>query len=395
MQAVILAAGEGIRLRPLTENRPKVLLPIVNKPLIDYQLELLKKLKIDDIAIVVGYKKEKIIEHLKNKGVKFFVQEKQLGTAHALAQVKNFVKDKFLLIYGDLFFTDSLKKLISYNKPTLSVVKVKDVSRFGKVEIKNGKVVSIKEKVAEGEGMINAGIYILFPEIFDAIEKTELSERKEYELTDSLMKLKEVYAYPLEGYWSDIGYPWEYLDVNFFMLSKIKFFVGKNTKIWKNATLKKPVIIGDNCEIKNCVIENSVIGDNCKIGEFSIVKRSIVMNGSKVPHLNYVADSIIGENCNLGAGTITANLKFTGGNVKVNIKGKRIGSGRRKLGVIMGDDVKTGVNVSFYPGVKVGSNCWIDAEVLVREDVQGNSYVKLEQKIKLKKLKFSLQKNKL
>jgi bifunctional UDP-N-acetylglucosamine pyrophosphorylase/glucosamine-1-phosphate N-acetyltransferase len=111
------------------------------------------------------------------------------------------------------------------------------------------------------------------------------------------------------------------------------------------------------------------------------------MNNSNAPHLNYVADSIIGENCNLGAGTITANLKFTETNVKLNVKGKKIDSGKRKLGVIMGDNVKTGVNVSFYPGVKVGSNCWIDAEVLVKEDIEGNSYVKLEQKIKLEKLK--------
>lgn len=385
MQAVILAAGEGIRLRPLTENRPKVMLPIANRPLIDYHIELLRKLKIDEIAIVVGYKKEKIIEHLKD--VKFFVQKEQLGTAHALAQLKNFVKNKFLLIYGDLFFTDNLKNFIKNNKPTMAITKVKDVSRFGKVEFENGKVVKISEKSAKGEGFINAGIYILFPEIFDAIEKTSLSKRKEYELTDSLMKLKEVYVYPLVGYWTDIGYPWEYLDANLFMLNKIKFSVGKNTEIWKNATLRKPVIIGDNCKIKNCVIENSIIGNNCTIGEFSIVKRSIIMNGTNVPHLNYVADSIIGENCNLGAGTITANLKFTGGNVRVNIKDKRIDSGKRKFGAIVGDNVKTGINVSIYPGVKIGSNCWIDAEALVREDIQSNRYVKLKQKLEvIKKL---------
>ncbi|RLI76186.1 hypothetical protein DRP05_13325, partial [Archaeoglobales archaeon] len=116
--------------------------------------------------------------------------------------------------------------------------------------------------------------------------------------------------------------------------------------------------------------------DGCVIGEFSIVKRSIVMNKSKVPHLNYVADSVIAEGCNLGAGTKIANLRFDDANVKVTIKGKRIDSGRRKLGAFIGYNVKTGINVSIYPGVKIGSDSWIEAEVSVKKDVEKGSFVR-------------------
>jgi bifunctional UDP-N-acetylglucosamine pyrophosphorylase/glucosamine-1-phosphate N-acetyltransferase len=105
------------------------------------------------------------------------------------------------------------------------------------------------------------------------------------------------------------------------------------------------------------------------VGEFSIVKRSVIMDHTNVPHLNYVADSLIGSNCNLGAGTVTANLRFDERSVKVRIKGKKVDSGRRKLGVIMGDNCKTGINVSLMPGVKVGPNSVVGPGVVLYEDL--------------------------
>jgi bifunctional UDP-N-acetylglucosamine pyrophosphorylase/glucosamine-1-phosphate N-acetyltransferase len=219
---------------------------------------------------------------------------------------------------------------------------------------------------------VNAGIYHFDVNLPDFIEKTEKSERGEFELTDSIMMLnsvKNVKVIPLDGYWNDIGYPWDYLDVNMYMLNRIGFSVGENTEIWSNATIRKPAVIGDDCEIKNCVVEKSVVGDDCVVGEFSVVKRSVIMNESNVPHLNYVADSVVAEGCNLGAGAKIANLRFDNENVKVTIKGKRIDSGRRKLGAFIGYNVKIGINVSIYPGVKIGSDTWIDPDTSVKRDV--------------------------
>jgi len=375
MKALILAAGKGERLQPLTDYKPKAMLPVCNKPLIDYQIEMLRKHGIDEVAVVIGHLEKALKEHL---NVKFYRDASISGTASAVYAAKDFIDDEFILLYGDVFFDGSINELTK-TPNSMAVVQVGDVSRYGEVIFRDGKLVNIKEKSGSGSGFVNAGIYHFDPSILDFIEKTEESNRGEFELTDSIMMLnrsEKVRVVPVNGYWNDIGYPWDYIDANMYMLNKIGFSAGENTEIWSNATIRKPVVIGSDCKIKNCVIERSVVGDGCVIGEFSIVKRSIVMNKSKVPHLNYVADSVIAEGCNLGAGTKIANLRFDDANVKVTIKGKRIDSGRRKLGAFIGYNVKTGINVSIYPGVKIGSDSWIEAEVLVKKDVEKGSFVR-------------------
>lgn len=368
MKAVILAAGKGERLKPLTDYKPKALLPICNKPLLEYQVEMLKVYGIEEIAVVVGYLEHEIKKRFSN--LKFFRDEKIKGTASALYSARNFIDDEFILLYGDLFYDGSIEEILK-TKNSMGITLVNDVSRFGEVVFKEGKLLEIKEKSGIGKGFVNAGIYHFDPSILEFVEKTKESPRGEFELTDSIKmmsSIKEVKVVPLNGYWNDIGYPWDFLDVNIYVLEKIGFAVGDGTKIWNNATIRKPAVIGKNCEIKNCVIEKSVVGDNCVVGEFSVLKRSVLMSNSNVPHLNYVADSVIAEKCNLGAGTKIANLRFDEANVKVTVKGKRIDSGRKKLGAFIGYNVKTAINVSIYPGVKIGSDSWIACDV--KRDVE-------------------------
>jgi UDP-N-acetylglucosamine diphosphorylase/glucosamine-1-phosphate N-acetyltransferase len=368
MKGIILAAGKGERLQPLTDCKPKALLPVCNKPLIEYQIELLRAHGIDDIAVVVGHLKEQI----KLKDVKFYEDRLIKGTATALHAAKDFIDEEFIVMYGDLFcditnFSDIVDK-----ENALAVVKVNDVSRYGKVVSEDGRLEGIREKSGSGEGFINAGIYHLSPSVLDFVERTNESARGEYELTDSLQMLnakEKVNVVPLNGYWNDIGYPWDYIDANMHMLARRGLAVGENTEIWNAAVIRKPAVIGADCTIKNCVVDHSVIGNNCVVGEFAIVKRSVVMSHSNVPHLNYVPDSVIAEGCNLGAGTKIANLRFDDAHVKMSIKGKRIDSGRRKLGTIIGYNTKTGINVSIYPGVKIRSGKWIEAETLVKRDL--------------------------
>ena len=377
MKAVILAAGKGERLEPLTDYLPKALLPIGNKPIIEHQIEVLRRLGADEIAVVVGYLKEKIVEKL-GSDVKYFEDRLIKGTATALLAAKNFIDDNFILLYGDVFFDANLSKIIG-SAPSMAIYKVKDVSRYGSVEFSEGKLRRISEKTSSGEGYVNAGIYYLPPEIVDIAEDIQESPREEYELTDAIMKLNErkpVRVVPIEGYWNDIGYPWDYLDANMYYLEKVKCIIIETAEIWPQAIIRKPVIIGDNTTVKNAMIERSVIGNNCTIGEFSAVKRSVIMNNSNAPHFNYVADSIIGENVNLGAGTKIANLRFDEKPVKVTIKGERVSSGRRKLGAIIGHNVKTGINVSIYPGVKIGSDSWIESEILVKRDVKRKTFLR-------------------
>ncbi|MHC1602529.1 MAG: bifunctional sugar-1-phosphate nucleotidylyltransferase/acetyltransferase [Methermicoccaceae archaeon] len=368
MKAVILAAGRGERLQPLTDNRPKPLLPVCNKPLIDYQLLALKRYGVDEIAVVVGHHEQLLRAHL--KGYKCF-KDTCTGTASALYAARDFLDEDFLLLYGDVFYDGSLEGVAS-TEDSMAVCEVGDVSPFGAVRSEKGRLTDIVEKGKSGSGFINAGIYHLSPEILDYIVKTEKSERGEFELTDSLMaynREKDVSVVPLRGYWNDVGHPWDYLDVNMHVLSRIGLSIGEDSHVWKSATLRKPVLIGDGCTVKNSVVESSVLGDGCTVGEFSIVKRSVIMDNSNAPHLNYVADSVIGQGCNLGAGTKIANLRFDDANVKMKVKDGVVDTGRRKLGAVLGDGVKTGINVCIYPGVKVRSGAHLPTPSAIMRDV--------------------------
>ena len=133
--------------------------------------------------------------------------------------------------------------------------------------------------------------------------------------------------------------------------------VGRGSIVRSGAYIVGPVLIGEDCDIgPNCYIRPATcLGDNVRIGNAVEVKNSAIMSGSKIGHLSYVGDSVIGERCNFGAGTVCSNLRHDKGNIKSFIKGERVDSGRRKLGVIMGDDVMTGINTSIYPGTVIES----------------------------------------
>ena len=134
--------------------------------------------------------------------------------------------------------------------------------------------------------------------------------------------------------------------------------------------------VGPNCHIRPC----TSIGKNARVGNACEIKNSIIMDWTHVGHLSYVGDSILCEHCNLGAGTITANLRLDDGTVKMMVKDKLIDSGRRKLGAILGDNVKTGINSILMPGVKVGNDCWVGPNFMVERDLPPHTMALLRQK---------------
>jgi NDP-sugar pyrophosphorylase family protein len=137
--------------------------------------------------------------------------------------------------------------------------------------------------------------------------------------------------------------------------------LGKGSRILNGAYVIGPLIVGEDTDIgPNCYIRPSTyVGSGCKIGNAVEVKNSIIMDGSKVPHHNYVGDSVIARNCNLGSGTKIANLRLDNRSIRVSLKGETIDTGLRKLGVIMADGVKTGINASIDPGTLIGEGCFI------------------------------------
>jgi len=407
MKAFILAAGEGTRMRPLTANIPKPLLPVANKPFLIHTLDALSAAGVKEATILVGWKGHRIRDFLAHQpdlgvAVDFEEQEKRLGTAHAIGLARNHFDGSFLSINGDVVVSGkSIAGLLEFHKrvggTVMAIAKVGDPSRFGVVEMKDDKVVGLEEKPSKPKSnLINAGIYVFNPDIFDLIAKTPASVRGEYEITDALQMLIEkgaVFGHRLEEEWIDVGSSWDLLKANEILLMGLKTKVegevdehatligsvqlGPGTKILRGAYIQGPVIIGKDCEIgPNCRIRPSTyIGDKCKIGNGSEVKNSIFMEGSRAPHINYVGDSILGERVNLGAGTKIANLRLDGRPVSVTLKGKTVDTGLRKLGAIIGDDVRIGINASIDAGTIVGEETFIGMGAVVRGTIAPRSRI--------------------
>lgn len=389
MKAVILAAGQGTRMGPLTVNRPKVMLPVANRPILEHIICSARDAGIYEFVLVVGYHSEVIKDYFGdgskfNVNIIYALQEKPRGTADAVGTAEKYVGERFMVLNGDILVSpEQLRHLmVQKSEIVLTAREVENPSQFGVLEVREDKVLRIIEKPKKPtSNLANAGLYVFPLSIFDAIRITPLSIRNEYEITHSLQTLiesgKSASYIPLSGKWLDIGHPWDLLEANEHFLSglnaeikgeteplstlKGSVSVGEGTIIRNGAYIVGPVRIGKNCDIgPNCYIRASCsIGDNVRIGNAVEVKNSIIMKGTHIGHLSYVGDSIIGERCNFGAGTKVANLRHDGRTIRVRIKGETLDSGRRKFGTIMGDDVHTGINSMINIGAVIDNGAMI------------------------------------
>lgn len=410
MKALILAAGEGKRLEPITHTRPKPLIPILNKPLIDYTLDSLVELGIKDIVVVVGYLKEKLMNYLKsrwsNLNLTFVDQEVALGTGHAIKVAEKHLGNEFIVIYGDLLLSkEFIKRVINSKEQAIGGVPVHNPKEYGVLICEGSVLRRIIEKPHTdiGSNIVNAGVYKFSYDVFHYLDKISKSPRGEYELTDAInlmvsdgIKVKVIKAN--KGEWFEVGKPWDLLNITEELLRSTLSTTVINGEVEEFVKIKGPVIIEEGAKVrsgtyiigpaiigKNVIIgPNSyirpytVIGEGARIGHAVEVKSSILMEHATAMHLAYIGDSIICEHVNLGAGTITANLRFDEKEVKMNIKGVRMSSGRKKLGAIIGAYVRTGINVSLMPGVKVGAYSWIAPGAVVDKDVPPYTFVKFK-----------------
>ena len=416
MKTVILAAGEGKRMRPLTYERPKVMLPVAGKPLVEHLLGEVKEAGIDEFIFVVGYHDETIRNYF-GKGerwgvdIQYVTQKTQLGTADALRKTEALVEDtdEFLMLNGDTIVSaEDVGKVIADDvNIALGVIKVKNPEDYGVIETEGEKITKIHEKMKEPpSNLINAGVYLLNESsIFEALSKTAKSKRGEFELTDSLQLLieegKRIIWKPIE-HWVDVSHPWDLLAANELLMCKTPFVlrrsvfdktfkesliiqeqnvnikgevsIGDNTVIKSGSYIEGPVVIGENSKIgPNCYIRaNTSIGDNCHVGSAVEIKNSIIMDGTNIPHLSYVGDSVIGCRCNLGAGTKIANLRFDDAPVKTKFG---LDTGRRKFGAIISDGVKTGINASIDAGTVIGNNTLIGPGAFATGYIEKNSRI--------------------
>jgi UDP-N-acetylglucosamine diphosphorylase/glucosamine-1-phosphate N-acetyltransferase len=388
-QAVILAAGEGQRLRPFTVTRPKAMISIADKPILQFIIESLAQVGVRNIVLVVGYREEQVFDYFgsgEKLGVNltYVAQAQQLGTAHALKQAKDKVKDEFLVLPGDNLIEASTIADFCETKPAAVLVKrVNEPLRYGVVNVQRGKVTGIVEKPKEaGSNLVNTGIYAFTKEVFDYIENV-------LDIPDVLNSmLKDDYsikAVETSGTWLDVVYPWDVISLNNAILQNIevelggtiedgvvikgKVMVGEGTVVRAGSCIYGPAVIGRGCDIgpHTCVMPSTSIGDNVVLASFTQIKNSVIGNDVNIGPGCFISDSVIDKGC-----VIKGRFTALGGPSEVRINGE---SPSLNIGVIMGEDCKIESSVTAQPGVVVGNHCRVQHMKLISSNLPDHSLV--------------------
>jgi glucose-1-phosphate thymidylyltransferase len=381
-KAVILAAGEGKRLRPFTVSEPKVMVPVANRPIIEYIIEALAQNNIRDIIVVVGYRRERIMSHLEDGtafgvNIEYVIQKKQVGTAHALLQARSSVDSEFIVLPGDnIIDASGIAELIKLGAPSVLLADQTAPTKFGVARTRGRKVITLMDKITRAEReaqpggiQISTGIFMLTPEVFDLVE-THLSEGTN-DLTPVVQAMVDggtALRYAKTSVWSEAVYPWDLLTTNAVALDTIKLkvagtvennvelrgavAVGEGTTLRSGTYIMGNVIIGRGCEIgpNVCIYPSTSVGDNVTIGPFSKIKHSLIMNDVQLGASSSISNAVIGEGVYLGAHFIAESADAL---VHIEDAVHEV----RDIGAIIGEDCTFGSDVVIAPGVIVGANC--------------------------------------
>lgn len=420
MQAVILAAGSSSRFWPLAEEKHKSLFWIMGKPLIQWTVESLRDAGIKDIIIIQSPKKD--IENELGNGsgfgvkIKYEIQEKAEGSGEAIMLVENCINENFFVLNADNFKAKELANLLlKKQKETKSDMvligkKTNTPWIFGILNVKKDKIISIIEKPPKGtepSDLMVVGMYYL-PKDFFSYHKRVKSHMYSFEDALNLYaKEKEAKVVMTDMDIPAIKYPWDIFKFLKIMLTekikkseiskkadispkatiKGKVIIKEGVKIYENAVISGPCYIGKNTIVGNNSIirDHTNLEDNVLIGANAEVARSNLQSGATM-HSGFVGDSAIDKESKLGAGVITANIRIDRGEIKTMVKGEKINTGERSLGIIMGENSFFGVNVSTMPGVFIGSNCIVGPGSIIKENIDSNtvSYTEFKNIIKIK-----------
>ena len=388
-QAVILAAGEGQRLRPFTVTRPKTMLSIAGKPLLHYVVESLAQNGVRNIVIVVGYRREQVYDYNGNGeqfgvDIEYITQEKQLGTAHALMKAKDVAGDEFLVLPGDnLIEPGTIAQFVATGPDTVLVKKVDNTTRYGVVNTDSGKVQHIIEKPGEATcGIVNTGIYAFTRDVFEFIDTiTGIPDV----INNMVAQGRAIGVQETEGTWLDIVYPWDILGLNDVILPQIPVnlggtieagasvkgpvSIGEDTLIRSNSYIVGPVVIGANCDIgPNVYISPATsVGDNVVISPFSEIQNSVIGDDVNIGSGSIIQDSVIDDGCVISGHFIACSNETE---IKVNSEYHLV-----KVGAMLGVGCKLGSNIVAQPGVIVGNYSQIQSMKLVSGKLPDKSLV--------------------
>ncbi len=394
MKAVILAAGKSTRTHPITVDTPKALVRVAGKPLIEHILEPLEGL-VDEAVLVLGFRGKMIREALGEdfRGIKltYAEQSEQLGTGHALLSAEPFTgMEDFLVMMGDDLYSREVLERVAGSPCSLLAVEVGNPSAYGVWLEKEGKVSGFQEKPENPESCLaNCGLYRLGPEIYSHIRKLRKTPRGEYELNEavnSLARDKPVSIIRSDGGWIPVGYPWDFLRANAFLLRgmdprnegeleegvtmKGPVYIGKGTIVKSGTYIEGPVMIGRDCTIgpHAYIRPDTFIDNGCHVrGE---VYDSVMLEGTTAKHACYIGHSVTGRNANIAGGTLTTDYRHDGKEHVTLVKGRKVSTGRRKLGAFLGDGVHTGAGTIIYPGRKLWPGRTTLPGQVVRMDIE-------------------------
>lgn len=388
-EAVILAAGEGQRLNPFTALKPKVMIPIANKPILQYVIEALSQSGIFRIVLVVGYKREQVQDYFGSGeklgvDINYAVQQQQLGTGHALRQAGDMMGDRFLVLSGDnIIGQDTLSPLAETGGLAVVLKEQEETSKYGVALVENGRVKDIVEKAEKAPGLlVNTGIYALEKSVFPFLEE-------EVDLVKALKRMiEEGYRFsPREtlGRWLDVVYPWDILKLNDRTLRSIDpvfggrsergvvingpVSVGKGTLIRSHTYIVGPAIIGENCEVgpSACILPSTSLGNGVVISPFTLVENSVVNGNVEIGPNSTITDSVIDYGC-----VLKGHVSAQSGEADVRVDDEHH---KVKMGAMMGEYCKLDDAVVVQPGRVLGNNCQVRACKVVSEDVPDGALV--------------------
>ena len=396
MKAIILAAGEGARLWPLTQNQPKVMISVAGKPILQYVIEAVRSSGITDIILVVGYRREKIMSYFEDGAdfgvnISYVFQNRLLGTAHALYCAKDEVDSDFIVLPGDnIIDSRVIKDLLQETKSgewAMALTSSRNASKYGVVFMSGGRVRRIIEKPKESESdIISTGILLLTPEVFNYINKGIME--REYALStviQSAIPERIVRGVKTEGIWQDAVYPWDLLDLNATALRMVNgsiagrkepgvvikgdVEIGEETVLRSGTYIEGPVSIGKGCDIgPNAVIMPEVsIGDNCIVGPHTTLETSILMSNSYLGSHSYLSHSVVGEGV-----VMESHFKNRVGSAVIRSDElKEV----ERIGAIIAEDCTFKSGVTLAPGVMIGSGSTIEGEKIVSGIIPENGRV--------------------
>ena len=389
--AVVLAAGEGTRLRPLTRNRPKPMLPAANRPILEHVFDALVEAGVEELVAIVGYKRDRVQNHFgptyRDVPVTYVTQNKQLGSGHALLQAREAVDGPTLVLNGDRLIDAGTIEAVarSYTEstgPAMSVVEEPDTSRYGAVEVRDGDIAKLVEKPREGDyRLINGGVYAFSDDIFAAIDETQL-QSGELALTDTLehrIERERVSAVEVDGMWVDATYPWDLLTVAGEVLARGRLtepfrhngvWIADSARVHDEAVIQGPVVVSQDCEVgPDAVVgPNTALGENVTVGANAVVQKSVIDADTRVDPGSTLLDTVTGQDVHLGASTVVP-----AGPADVQV-GTEIFEDQR-LGAVIADRARARGNVSFEPGALVGPSAELDVGVTVRGTVSEGAEV--------------------